>query len=194
MYNYPLSLVMTFIALVCVVSSYFVKKKSTYLLFQWFCCIFLIAGYFFSEQFFAMVGLGIGLVRSSVFLIYERKDKVASVWWAVGLSTATVASYFIVNLWILGDAQPLDILCVIALASFAFIFRIRNLKLVRFLMLPPTVCSILFNLLTHAALFATLTYVFELGANIVSIFKYHVFGNKKETQSVSEGEATYEND
>lgn len=193
MYNYTLSLIMTFIALVCVVTSYFVKKKSNYLFFQWLCCLFLIAGYFFTEQFFAMVGLAIGLIRSSVFLIYERKDKTASIWWSVGLSAATLASYFIVNLWILGDAQPLDLLCVVGLASFAFIFRIRNLKLVRFLMLPPTALTILFNILTHAALFATLTYVFELGANIVSIFKYHVFGNKKETQSVSEGEYTYEN-
>ena len=64
----------------------------------------------------------------------------------------------------------------------AFIFRIGNLKIVRFTMLIPTVLSILFNVLTSAALFATLTYVFELCANVVFIFKYHVFKKVNETQ------------
>ena len=46
-------------------------------------------------------------------------------------------------------------------------------------MLIPTVLSILFNVLINAAVFATLTYVFELSANVISIFKYHVFGEKE---------------
>ncbi|MBQ8374041.1 MAG: hypothetical protein IJX98_00510 [Clostridia bacterium] len=91
----------------------------------------------------------------------------------------TIASYFIVNFGILKTAKPLDILCLSALVMYAFIFRIRNLKIVRFTMLIPTVLSILFNVLINAAVFATLTYVFELSANVISIFKYHVFGEKE---------------
>ena len=83
------------------------------------------------------------------------------------------------NYGILQTAQPLDILCLLALMMYAFIFRMRNLKHVRFMMIIPTVLSILFNVLTHAVLFATLTYIFELGANIVSIFKYHVLGKEE---------------
>ena len=81
-----------------------------------------------------------------------------------------------------GVGRPLDVLCLLALVGYAFIFRIRNLKIVRFTMIVPTVLSILFNVFTHAALFATLTYSFELLANIVSIFKYHVFGKKKKVE------------
>ena len=43
-------------------------------------------------------------------------------------------------------------------------------------MLIPTVLSVLFNLLTDAAFFTFLSYLFELGANVASIFKYHVIG------------------
>ena len=41
-------------------------------------------------------------------------------------------------------------------------------------MVIPTVLSLLFNALSGAAIFATLTYVFELSANVISILKYHV--------------------
>ncbi len=191
MYNYPLSLLASFIAMAFVVASYFVKKKSLYLLFQSLCIVFLVVSYFFTVQFFAMIGLAIGLVRALVFFVYERKDKISPLWVSYALAGTTIASYFIVNFGILKTAQPLDILCVAALVLYAFIFRIRDLKTVRFLMLVPTVLSILFNTLTHAALFASLTYVFELTANVVSIYKYHIKPNKKETQSVSK-EYTYE--
>lgn len=189
--NPILSLIASFIAMAFVILAYFVRKKSMYLMFQALCIVFLIISYFFSLQFFAMVGLTIGLARSLTFFAYENKDKDAPLWLSAILAGATLASYFIVNLGILGTAQPLDILCVLALMMYAFIFRIRNLKVVRFTMLVPTVLSILFNILTHAAIFATLTYAFELCANVVSIFKYHII---PWIQNKKQGDKTNEND
>ena len=157
MYNYPLSLVAGFVAMTFVAISYFVKNKSLYLTFQALCIVFLIVSYFFTTQFFAMVGLAIGLARTLIFCAFEKKDKVAPIWVAFALSAATLASYFIVNFGMLKTAQPLDLLCVTALMMYAFIFRIRNLKIVRFTMLIPTILSILFNTLTRAALFASVT-------------------------------------
>ena len=179
MENPTLALIASFIAMALVVAAYFVKKKAGYLLCQLLCIIFLIISYFFTVQFFAMIGIAIGLFRTVTFFIYENKEKKAPLIWPFIFSGLTILSYFIVNLWILKTAQLLDILYVAALVMYAFIFRIRNLKIVRFTMLIPTVLSILFNIFTHAAIFATLTYVFELCANLVSIFRYHVF-NKKE--------------
>ncbi|MBQ8308470.1 MAG: YgjV family protein [Clostridia bacterium] len=178
--NPILATIASFIALVFVVISYFVKNKSLYLLFQALCIVFLVVSYFFTVQFFAMIGLAIGLVRALVFFAYEKKDKDAPLWVAFTLSAATLTSYFVVNFWILKTAQPLDVLCLVALVMYAFIFRIRNLKIVRFTMLIPTILSILFNTLTHAALFASLTYVFELTADVVSIFRYHILPVHKE--------------
>lgn len=173
MKNEVLSLIASFIAMVFVISAYFVKKKG-FLLCQASCIVFLIISYFFNLQFFAMVGLSIGLVRSLSFYYYEKKDKEAPLALAIVLSIMSLASYFIINLWILGDAKPVDILCLISLIAYIFIFRIRDIKKVRFLMVIPTVLSILFNVLSSAAIFATLTYVFELSANVISILKYHV--------------------
>lgn len=194
MENQTLSALAGFISLVFVVTSYFVKNKSLYLLFQSLCIAFLVISYFFNVQFFAMVGLAISLVRALVFFGYEKKGKDAPILWAFAFSVMTVCSYFIINLGVLKTAQPLDILCLAACVLYAFIFRIRNLKIVRFAMLAPTILSILFNTLTNAALFVTITYIFELTADVVSIFKYHIIGAHTETPNNQKEKNTYEND
>ena len=179
MENQTLALITSFIAMAFVVTAYFVKKKAYYLLCELLCIVFLVISYFFTIQFFAMIGLAVGLFRTVTFFVYENQEKQASIGWSFLFSGLTILAYFITNLGMLNTAQPLDILCLSALVMYAFIFRIRNLKIVLFTMLIPTVLSILFNILTSAALFTTLTYVFELCANIISIFKYHIF-NKTE--------------
>jgi ribulose-phosphate 3-epimerase len=64
-----------------------------------------------------------------------------------------------------------------------------NLKVVRFTMLVLTTLNITFNIVTHATLFVTLTYVFEMCANLVSIYKYHIKKEKTTpTKSVEKGE------
>ena len=180
MENQTLALIASFIAMAFVVMAYFVKKKAYYLLCELLCIVFLVVSYFFTVQFFAMIGLSVGLFRTVTFFIYENKEQQAPIAWLFLFSGLTITSYFIVNFWILKTSQPLDVLCVLSLVAYAFIFRIKNLKIVRFTMLIPTVLSILFNVLTSAAIFTTLTYVFELCANVVSIFKYHVFNKEKE--------------
>ena len=179
MENKVLALFASFIAMSFVVTSYFVKKKSMYLLFQALCIIFLVISYFFTVQFFAMVGLGVGLIRTFVFFAYEKKDKPAPIWTACGLALLTLTSYFTVNFWILKEAQPLDILLLVGLIMYAFIFRIRDLKTVRFTMPVPTVLCILYNTLSGAALFVSLSYTFELAANVVSIYKDHILPKEK---------------
>ena len=191
MKNETLALLVSFVAMSFVVISYFVQSKSLYLLFQALGIVFLIASYFFTAAYFAMIGLAVGLVRALVFFAYEKRERRAPLWWAFVISGMTIAAYFIVNFAVLKTARPLDVLCLIALVMYAFIFRIRNLKIVRFTMLAPTGLSILYNIFSGAAVFVVLSYSFELAANIASIFKYHFFEEKKETQSVSK-EYTYE--
>ena len=127
--NPVLALIASFIAMSFAVSSYFVKHKSWYLAFQASCITFLIVSYFFTLQFFAMVGLAISLLRAIIFFVYEQQEKTAPLIISIVISIATVLAYFIVNWWILQTVQPLDILCLAACILYAFIFRIRNLKL-----------------------------------------------------------------
>lgn len=180
MENHTLALLASFIAMVFVVMAYFVKNKSHYLLFQVLCILFLVISYFFTMQFFAMVGLAIGLFRTVMFYLYEKKEKAAPIFWSFIFSIFTIISYLIINCGVLKATQPLDILCLSSLVMYAFIFRIRNLKIVRFTMLVPLCLSVLFNILTQAAIFATLSYGFELCANLISIYKYHIHGENKD--------------
>ena len=180
MYNPILALIASFIAMSLIVVSYFVRKKERYLLFQMLGIIFLVISYFFTTQFFAMVGLGIAILRVLTYFLYERKQKTAPIYWAFVYSILTIAGYFVVNICILGTALYIDILLIIASCGYNFVFRIRSLKAVRFLSLIPTILSILYNTASGAAFFVSLSYIFELTADIVSIFRYHIIGVHKD--------------
>ena len=167
-----LAFIASFIGMLFVIIAYMLKKKSLYLACQSLCLVFLIIAYFFEVNFFGMIALGIGLARSLTFFIYEKKDKYAPIIWSFVFSLATTAN-FLVTLLVLKTGQALDVLCLLALILYAFIFRVRSLKIVRFTMLVPTILSIVYNILVHAAVFTTLTYVFELLVNCVSIVRFH---------------------
>lgn len=161
-------------------SSYFFKKKSLYLSVQSAGITLLMAAYILWKEYFAMAGLVIGLARMLVYLWYERKDKHAPIWWAVLFSLLGVACYLIINLWILKNAKPVDIIYLVGLVAYAFIFRIRSLNLVRYLVLIPTALSIVYNaLLGVGTVMVVVSYSFEMCANLVSIVKYYLYDKKK---------------
>ena len=176
-----LALIASFFAAVSVGTAYFMKKKSEYLFFQSACLVFLILSYLFNAQYFAMIGVTIGLLRTLAYYAYEQKDRVAPLFVPIVAVGLTFTSYFIVNYGILKTAQPLDILCLLSLVGYAVIFRIRNMKLVRFLAFIPIILALLFNTLTRAPIFASVTYIIELTANVISIYQYYI-QPKKETE------------
>lgn len=192
-----LAFIASFIGMAFVVTSYLVRKKSLYLACQSLCLVFLIISYFFEVNFFGMIGLSIGLVRALTFFLYEQKDKDAPIFWSFAFSLLTMVNFY-VNMFVLKTGQALDVLCLVALIAYAFIFRIRNLKIVRFTMLFPTILSMVYNILVGAAIFMTLTYVFELVVNCISILRYHVLPYYMEKRGVLQGDVqeklTYEQD
>ncbi len=177
-----LAFIVSFIAMVLIAASYFFKSKREYLTFQALGIVFLISSYFFTGAYFATLGLGVGLARTLTFYGYEKREKHAPISLAVFFSALTLAAYFVVDLWVLGKAKPLDILYLVALVLYAFIFRIRNLKTVRFCALAPTTLSLVYTALNGAALFVILSYAFELGANMVAIYNYDIKGRLTDTK------------
>lgn len=167
------------VAMLFIASSYFVKKKSQYLLMQTLGICFLILFYLFTGEYFAMVGLIIGLARSATYLLYEIKNKAISVLWPSLFSLMGVIAYCIINLWILQTAKLVDIIYLIGLIAYAFVFWIRKLELLRYLVLIPTGISILYNVLIHAVPFVIVSYSFELTANLIAIAKYDLFQKKR---------------
>ncbi len=187
------SLIFSFIAMLLIASAYFFKSKGMFLTMQGAGICGLMASYLCNGQYFAMLGLGIGLVRCIVFYLYEKKEREAPILWCYGLCAASFAVYGIVNLWMLQAFHPADIVYLVGLVLYMFIFRIRNIKTVRFTIFIPTGLSIVYNVWAASPIFAVISYCIEMLANIVSIFKYHVF--RKETameaiESVAVAEST----
>ena len=171
MYNYTLSQIAGGITLLMMVASYLFKRKSTYLLFQsiGLGCMFL--SYLFGVEYFAMIALTVSLSRTLVFFIYEKKDKRAPLALAFLFAGLTVLAYVSVNLIILKTARPTDILYLTAQVMYAFIFRIRSIKLVRYTIIIPHALAILYNLLLEGMLFVALSYSFELLADLYAMIR-----------------------
>ena len=172
--------VVSFISMVLVATGYFCPKKSLYLFCQIMALVGIMLSYFFTKEFFAMIGILIGIVRSLTFYGYEKKDKEAPLSLSVLFSALSVLAYFIVNIGILKDGKPMDLLILGALTIYAFMFRIRNMATVRFVAIVPAGLSIAYNLLANSTLFIVLTYVFELCASVLSIVKFYILPKYKE--------------
>ena len=174
MWEKSAAFVVSFIAMVFVASSYFFQKKSLYLFCQAVGIVGITLSYFFTKEFFAMIGLGVGLVRTLTFYAYERREKTAPVWIAGLFALLSLVAYLLVNVGVLHDAKPVDLLCVAALALYAFIFRIRDMKTVRGLALIPITLSVIYNLLARSTVFIVISYLFELGASITAMIKFYL--------------------
>ena len=148
----------------------------------------LIFSYFFSLKFVAMIGLIIGLFRTITFFLYEKNDKSAPLYWPFIFSILSIGAYFLGIELQNSQGQYADILCVVALCMYAFIFRIRDFKIVKFTVLVPTILSIIYNILVQAPFFNTLSYSFELGANILAIILYYRTFNKETILSFNKGD------
>ena len=125
--DYTLSFIAGLVAMVFIVTSYFLNQKKLYLLFQGIGIVFLILSYFFIGKFFAMLGLFVGLLRCIVYFLYEEKNRKIPLFFAFCFSIMTLACYFIVNVGIQKSADITDILYLSALIGYAFTFRIGDL-------------------------------------------------------------------
>lgn len=171
MYNYALSQIFGGLTLFMMVISYFFKSKSSYLLCQTIGLACMFFSYLFGAEYFAMIALTVSLSRTLTFFIYEKKNKRAPLALAFLFAGLTVAAYVVVNLVILKTAKPIDLLYLSAQVMYAFIFRIRSIKLVRYTIIAPHVLAILYNLLLPGMLFVALSYGFELLADLYAIVK-----------------------
>jgi len=172
MYNYPLSLICGFIGMAFAVSSYFVRKKTMFLTCQAGAVIALALSCLFIEQYFAVVSYFISIVRIWVYYIRERQNKPTQNWVKCIFGGLVIVSYVIINIVILQDFKLLDVMFMIAGVMYAFVFGIRNLMVMRYVFLIPTIMTLIYYVLINATVFVIISYAFELCANIVAIILY----------------------
>ncbi|MBR2340995.1 MAG: YgjV family protein [Clostridia bacterium] len=179
MENATLSFIAGLFAMALIVISYFTDKKTLYLILQASSIVFLILSYLFISEFFAMVGLSVGLGRALTFFVYENKNKPAPLWLSFLFSALTLLAYVIVNVVILKNYEIWDVLYLTALIFYAFTFRIRNLSVLRLVTIIPTGLSVVYGFGISATAFVIISYIFEFLANLFAIIKQNILPKYK---------------
>lgn len=169
------SFILSTIALALYCASYFFGNKKKYLILQLSGNVFLSFSYFFMGAYFTMVSVAIGIVRGFVCYTYEKNDKKVPLYMIIGLCFVTVLSYIIINYVVLsGASSPWDILYMVASCMYAITFAMRNIKLMRYVILIPHTMAILYNLLVKAPISSAISYGIELVITIVAIIKFYI--------------------
>ena len=169
-----LSFVMSTVALALYSLSYFFNSKRNYLILQLSGNVFLSFSYLLIGAYFTMVSVIIGIARGLLCYIYEKKDKRVPLYVIIGLCSATILSYIIINRVILSEASPWDILYLLASCMYAITFAIRNIRVMRYTVLIPHSCAVAYNLLIHAPISSAISYGIEWVVTVVAIIKYEV--------------------
>jgi len=134
-----------------------------------------------------MVSVIIGIGRGLICYTYENKDKKVPVYMIAALCFVTVSSYILINYVILsGTSSPWDILYLIASCMYAISFAMRNIKLMRYVVLIPHACAVSYNLLVNAPISSALSYGIEFVVTVVAIIKFYI--QEKHTKEIKAAE------
>lgn len=180
MNDFVISTVASFIALVLYSLSYFFKSKRHYLVLQGSGNVCLAISFLLLGEYFTMVSVVIGILRAVVCYYYEARNRRVPIWAIVTLCSMIIASFFVVNTLILKTAKPWDILYLVASCLYAVVFTIRNLTVMRYVVLVPHVLSIAYNLIIQSPIFTAISYTIELLVTVVAIIKFRLQDKRDE--------------
>lgn len=170
MYNETISTIIGFVAMLFAMSSYFVRRKSIFLIAQAGAILSLAFSCLFIVQYYAVVSYFIGLTRVITFYLLEKSNRKAPNLLIGFFCLLYLAFYFIVNVIILKEFNKLDVILLIANMFFTIAFSIRNIVLLRYIMLIPlSMTLIYFCLMPDSSLFVKISYAFEILASAFAI-------------------------
>ena len=166
---------MSTIALALYCGSYFFDNKKKYLILQLNGNLFLSLSYLFMGAYFTMVSVAIGIARGLICYTYEKSNKKVPIYMIIGLCLATVSSYIIINYVVLsGAASKWDCLYMFSSCMYAITFAIRNIKLMRYLVLIPHMSAVSYNLLVQAPISSVISYGIEFMITVIAIIKFGI--------------------
>lgn len=181
-----LSFAMSTVALALYSCSYFFNNKRNYLILQLVGNVFLSLSYLLMGAYFTMFSVGIGIGRGLICYTYEKHNRKVPLYMIIALCLATILSYIIINHVVLSaTSSPWDIFYLIASCMYAITFAIRNIKLMRYLVLIPHACAIAYNLLVNAPISSAVSYGIEFVITIVAIVKFHIQEKIKITKKLA---------
>ncbi len=121
-----------------------------------------------------MISVSIGIARGLICYTYEKKDKEVPAYMIIALCGATILSFIIVNCIILPSASVWDVLYLISSCMYAVTFAIRNIKLMRKIVLIPHALAVAYNLLINAPISSAISYGIEFVITVVAIIKFKI--------------------
>lgn len=169
-----LSFLMSAVALGLYSLSYFFNNKKNYLILQLIGNVFLSVSYLLIGSYFTMISVIVGIARGLLCYIYEKNDKKVPIYVILGLCLVTVASYIIINYVVLSQASVWDFVYLFASCMYAVTFAMRNIRMMRYVILIPHVCAVAYNLLINAPITSAISYGIELVITLVAIIKYEI--------------------
>ena len=160
--SYLFSQVFGFVSTLCLVLAFFQSKRTTFFIMQTTANVFIVLSYFALGRFIVSLGCVIATIRTAVFAIYAKKDKDIPWYVVLIIITANVTACAITV------AHVLDILFVAGLVVYTLASTIKNLRVMRTILIFPTILYAVYALVfeNYTGLISTL---FELTALIASI-------------------------
>lgn len=189
-----LALIISTVALGLYSASYFFNNKRNYLILQLCGNFFLSMSYLVIGAYFTMVSAAIGIARGLICYSYERRDKKVPIYVVGGLCFVTILSYVIIDCLVLSQASAWNFLYLFASCMYAVTFAIRNIRLMRYLVLIPHSCAVAYNLLIQAPISSAISYGIELAVTVVAIIKYRKRRNRNPLQNLDLSQAVLPNE
>jgi hypothetical protein len=164
--------------LFAVTASYFLKKRWQFLIAQGSSILLFAVSNFSLGLYYAAIASGVSLVRVITYFILEKKDKNPTFALKTFFAGLVVLSYLVTNVVILNDYNPWDILLMGVNVSFVYIIGIRNMRTMRYCLLPPIALAFTYGRIVGVAPFNSVSQALEFFANLVAIIIYER-ANKK---------------
>ena len=171
--NFIVSQILGIIALILMCIGYFVKNKSQFLIIQIIANVFYATSYLFLGVFSAGIITLISIIRCVLIYFNDKKDLKIDKF---------IIPFFIVAYIVVGVIfwkSPFDIIPIITASLFTISFCIKNLKVMRYILLFPNCILVVFGICTMAYSVALLDFV-ETIVLVVAIIKFHY--QKEETK------------
>lgn len=176
MAEFIISQVMGGIALILVVISVFLKNKTHFFLFQTIANIFYALSFVFADAMVAGINSFISCIRVVILFFYEKMGKQPPLYLLVVFS----AIYLTIGAVFYTDAY--DFITMITPIVFTIAMFMKNMQLVRILMIPPNILLVLFAIL-HQVYTTAILDAFETCSIVVAIISFAIT-NKKQRSTV----------
>lgn len=168
--NFILAQIFGGIALILVVISYFINNKKKFLLLQIIANLFYGLSFAVNSALVAGLNTFISILRVLVLYLYEKKHKEPPIYLILIFSVG----YIIIG--IIFFKNYYDIIVIITPILFTIAMWVKNMQLVRYLMLFPNAILVFYAILNQVYTTALLDFI-EIITIIVALITYYI--NKK---------------